>query len=125
MVDIDRRTRLNERVENTDPYPPTSRHKDSRYFKRRIQGLTAIEEVVEQETWVPPDIPISQNDLSTKVEAGEIGRLDLVALRVYNNEKLWWVIAFVNDIVDPFEEITAGRKLRYPPFETVASVVLA
>ncbi|MCG8434351.1 MAG: hypothetical protein MJA83_10005, partial [Gammaproteobacteria bacterium] len=106
-------------------YPPTSRHKNTRYFKRRIKGLQGFQEVIEQETWIPPEIPVTQNDLRTKVEPGEIGRLDLIALRVYNNSSLWWVIAFVNDIVDPFEEATAGRELRYPPFETVASTVLA
>lgn len=125
MVDIDRRTRINEEVENVDPYPATSRYRNTRYFKRRVRGLNGFEEVVEQETWVPPEIEPSQDDLSTTVEAGEIGRLDLVALRVYNNASLWWVIAFANDIIDPFEETTSGRVLRYPPFETVASAVLA
>jgi len=110
-----------EEVDNRDEYVATSRYRNSRYFQRKIPG---VGQRIEPETWMPPEIPLSDDDLYTKVRAGEEGRLDLIALRVYRLEGLWWVIAFANDIIDPFEEVTVERVLRYPPFDTVATRVL-
>lgn len=109
-------------VDNRDEFVPSSRYKNAKYFRRTIPN---IGQRLEPETWTPPSIPVSDNDLFTEIQAGEVGRLDLVASRVYRLEGLWWVIAFANDIIDPFEEATVGRKLRYPPFETVATAVLS
>lgn len=116
-----KRQLLNEEVDNRDTFPATSRYKGHRYFKREIRRNVLR---VEPETWQPPDIEPSATDLQTQVKPGEEGRLDLVARRVYGNEQLWWVIAFINDIIDPFNEVTVGRKLRFPPFDIVATNVL-
>lgn len=109
-------------VDNRDEFISTSRYKNTKYYRRTIPN---IGQVIEPETWVPPEIPKTANDLYTKVKPGEEGRLDLIAFRVYRLEGLWWVIAFMNDIIDPFEEVTVNRELRYPPFETVATQVLS
>lgn len=123
-VPIPRRSKVlpSDEVENRDRYPATSRYKNAKYFKR---VLPSIGKRIEPETWVPPGISPSPSDLSTEIRSGEEGRLDLVSQRVYNIDSLWWVIAYVNDIIDPFEEATVGRRLRYPPFDVVASLVLA
>ena len=104
------------------PRAPSSRYKNARFYQRRIKGIGSR---IEPESWVPPDIKPSEDDLVTEVGAGEIGRLDLVSLRVYGLDSLWWVIAYINDIVDPFEEVVSGMTLRYPPFSEVAAKVLA
>ncbi len=122
MPEIDVRDRINEEVDNRDPYPATSRYKNARYFQRLIKG-TGVR--IEPEIWVPPEIPRTSRDLFTKVQAGEEGRLDLVALRVYRIGALWWVIAFSNDIIDPFTETTVNKILRYPSFDVVSATVLA
>lgn len=123
-VPIRRRSSLinSTEVDNRDEFVPTSRYKDARYFQRTLPDIGRR---IEPETWTPPSIPRSDNDLYTKVFAGEEGRLDLIALRVYRLEGLWWVIAFANDIIDPFEEVTVNRELRYPPFDTVATTILS
>ena len=107
-------------VENRDPYPPTSRYKSSKYYQRTIPGIGRF---IESESWTPPDLKPEVTDLFTKVQPGEEGRLDLVALRVYNLSALWWVIAYVNNIIDPFN-VAVDTVLRYPPFDKVATRVL-
>jgi hypothetical protein len=112
----------NTEVKNSDEYPASSRYRSTRYFQRDIPEVGTF---VEPETWSPPNIKPSSSDLFTKVQSGEEGRLDLVAARVYKMQQLWWVIAFINDIIDPFEEVTVGKILRYPPFDVVSSKVLS
>lgn len=123
-VPVRRRTSFinSTEVDNRDEYVPTSRYKNTKYFRRTIPN---IGQQLEPETWNPPSISQSADDLFTKVQPGEEGRLDLISYRVYRLEELWWVIAFVNDIIDPFEDIVVDRKLRYPRFEVVATLVLS
>lgn len=111
-----------EEIDNRDQYPATSRYKGSRYFNRKSYGVPST---VEPETWSPPEILPSPNDRFTTVKAGEVGRLDLISARVYGTDKLWWVIAYINDIIDPIEGTYVNRELRYPPFDTVASQILS
>lgn len=44
----------------------------------------------------------------------EIGCLDMLALRYYMNERLFWVIALFNNIIDPVSDMYAGQVLRIP-----------
>lgn len=108
-------------VVNHDRFPASSRYKNARYYQRSIPGIGLR---IEPETWTPPVISQHVDDLQTKVAPGEEGRLDLIALRVYRLESLWWVLAYANDIIDPFEEVTVDRVLTYPTFERVASTIL-
>ena len=122
MANVERDVTLtSQQVNNSDRYPATSRYKSARYFQRNIPGVGMF---VEPETWTPPAIKPSPNDYFTLVGSGEAGRLDLVAARVYRMEQLWWVIAYVNNIIDPFTEVVAGMTLRYPRFSDVVSKVL-
>lgn len=117
----ERKPILVKEVDNKDSYSSTSRYKSHRYFERDIPGIGTR---TEPETWRPRAIPTRGDDLFTEVGAGEVGRLDLVSLRVYKTGSLWWVIAFANKIIDPFSEVTSGLVLRYPTFENVVSTLL-
>lgn len=108
-------------VDNRDLYPPTSRYKATKYFQRNIPG---IGQFIEPETWNPPKITPSDKDLFTKILPGEEGRLDLVSLRVYKLDQLWWVIAYLNNMIDPIADATVGKVLRYAPFSVVATKIL-
>ncbi|MCI4435958.1 MAG: baseplate wedge protein 53 [Ignisphaera sp.] len=44
-----------------------------------------------------------------KVPAKFGGRPDLIALDVYQDAALWWVVLWANDIVDPFARPAAGE----------------
>lgn len=113
---------INLEVENNEGYPSTSRYKDDRFFKRTIKGIGIR---VETDPWTPPSIEPDATDLVTKVKAGEEGRLDLISARVYRTDSLWWLLAYFNDIEDPFEEVAAGMEIRYPNFDRVAANVLS
>jgi hypothetical protein len=48
---------------------------------------------------------------------GMEGRPDLIANKIYGTPHLWWVILAANDIIDPFEELLAGKKIKLPIIE--------
>ena len=48
-------------------------------------------------------------------------QLDGIAFKYYNNSKLWWLIADVNLIFNPFELIT-GNKLIIPNLNVLTKV---
>jgi hypothetical protein len=109
-------------VENLDQYSAVSRYKNIRYYRRDVPG---VGQRVEHGLWEPPPLPGDTSEyLYTQVYPGEESRLDIVSARVYRIEGLWWYIAYANNMIDPFEEVTVDLKLRYPSFEWVAANVL-
>jgi len=73
--------------------------------------------------WEPIVFPVSEDDTVYKVTQTDLGRLDVIAYRYYNDPNLWWVIAHVNKIEDIFEEILPGTKLRIPSYSTVRLIL--
>jgi len=64
-------------------------------------------------------------DLGTMIHSGttdyiitqaDTGRLDIVATKVYGYASLWWIIAYANNISDPFSDVFVkdGRILKIP-----------
>lgn len=43
-----------------------------------------------------------------------IGRLDLISHQAYNTPELWWLLAYVNGIINPMEDMYTGQKLIIP-----------
>ena len=68
-------------------------------------------------------LPYSESDTYHTVVSGEEYRLDLIAYRVYQSTFLWWAIALVNDIKNPFTAPEVGDVLRIPSPTTVLSVL--
>ena len=65
--------------------------------------------------WNPPFTYTPQpGDKIHTVHAGETGRLDLIAYDYYGDVRLWWVIAHVNRILHPINEITPNVQLVIP-----------
>ena len=48
------------------------------------------------------------------IPAGFVGRPDLISNSVYGTPDYWWVICAANRIVDPFEQLTAGKQIKIP-----------
>ena len=48
------------------------------------------------------------------VPAGYEGRPDLISYQAYGIVDYWWVICAANNIIDPFEQLIAGKQLRIP-----------
>lgn len=56
-----------------------------------------------------------------RVPAGVDTRLDLISQRFYGVPDLWWVIALVNNIVDPLAGAAVGQNIRIPAKSRLAS----
>lgn len=37
---------------------------------------------------------------------------DNIAYKFYENERLWWIIALTNDVINPFEELISASKIK-------------
>lgn len=93
----------------------------SRY--RKIKTLKDKDGNYYLATLYPEDmyIPESDTDSWHQVTAGEEGRLDLIAYLYYNTPDLYWVIAYANDIDDPFD-VKAGTILRIPSIQSLYGI---
>lgn len=89
---------------------------DSRY--RNLKLLTDSDGRTFYETRKNIRIRETTRDQVHQISVGEEGRLDLIAYQYYKNPTLWWVIAYFNNIIDPFE-VPAGTVLKIPSKESV------
>ena len=51
------------------------------------------------------------------------GRPDLIALDVYQDAALWWVILWANNIVDPFTRPVAGEVINIISIQSLQSLL--
>ncbi len=73
------------------------------------------EEHVFFDIWEPPiEFNPQPGDSVHVVTAGETGHLDLIAFDYYGNERLWWIIAKVNKLLYPQNEVVPGLQLVIP-----------
>lgn len=69
---------------------------------------------------IPADIPLRDSDLYVVTQLGD--RLDLLADKYYNDARLWWIIAYANNIHDAPIGLEEGQTLRIPTeFLTILS----
>jgi hypothetical protein len=59
-----------------------------------------------------PKIKPSDNDIYVISESTD--RLDILALKYYNDKSLWWIIATANNLNDASYSIEPGKQLRIP-----------
>lgn len=69
----------------------------------------------------PPILPDPSDTLYQVTQMGE-RRLDLISHLHYGTPELWWVIALVNDLIDPMAGVAAGVELRIPIRERLSSL---
>ena len=48
------------------------------------------------------------------VPVGMDGRPDLISYDVYGTTSYWWLVCASNNIIDPFEELKAGKTIKLP-----------
>lgn len=60
------------------------------------------------------------SDVRYEVPTQFVGRMDLLANYFYSTPLLWWVIASVNNILDPLSAPAAGAVIRIPTRERLA-----
>jgi len=64
-------------------------------------------------------IPDATDTIFTVTQASE-SRFDLISDAFYGTPHLWWVIARVNNILDPLLGVAAGTTLRIPTRERMS-----
>lgn len=57
------------------------------------------------------------------VGPSEVGRLDNIAKTEYGDKSLWWVLAHVNNIAHPMDDLFPGQQLIVPLLEDVIASV--
>lgn len=63
------------------------------------------------------------SDVMVKVLQAWESRLDLLSVEMYGTPHLWWAIAELNHVIDPFTEITAGKELRIARRERLLNLI--
>jgi hypothetical protein len=65
-------------------------------------------------------LPDATDDLYTVPDAG-VNRLDAISNQFYGTPALWWVIARVNNVLDPLFGVALNSQIRIPTKARLAS----
>jgi hypothetical protein len=95
----------------------------SRYNKIRL--LLNDESIPIQETWDKPNIQLDATDAYFEVTEEYAYRPDLISLKYYGTEQLYWIIGIANNMEDAFAQTYVGAKLRIPNRDYVFNSLLA
>lgn len=93
--------------------------KSSRY----VSGGVTESSSTALEWWQRATIPTDTSDFYYTVEHTLEGRLDLIANKFLGEPRLWWVIAMLNNILDPHNEIRTGTVLLIPTAERAKNLL--
>ena len=99
------------------PLGPASRYKDTAYIRARNSTYYNL--------WQRPEELSRMRTTASRVRTvtdAQVGRLDLISFHEYDTVDLWWIIAAVNDIIDPRTDMHAGQRLLIPDFSLVAAL---
>lgn len=88
-------------------------NKSSRYVHG---GKTEVGELG-LEWWEKRNLSVDSTDTSFVVDTFHANRLDLIASIFYGEPRWWWVLAQINNILDPMQEVVEGRILFIPTRE--------
>ena len=92
----------------------TSRYSLYSPTKRSFRN-TPVVDITSSESW--SNIVEALSDLPSRVAiipAGMDGRPDLLSFKLYGTPDYWWLICAANKIIDPFEQLTAGKQIIIP-----------
>jgi hypothetical protein len=74
-----------------------------------------IREVISTPEWVNFIDSITTGPARVAViSAGMEGRPDLISNSSYGTPDYWWLICAANNIIDPFEQLVAGKQIKVP-----------
>lgn len=68
-----------------------------------------------------PSVVADNTDELWVVPGAGVPRLDLLANDFYGTPALWWVLASVNNILDPLVSVPAGTAIRVPTKDRLAA----
>jgi len=68
-----------------------------------------------------PAVVAADSDELWVVPSAGVPRLDLLANDFYGTPQLWWVLASVNNILDPLVSVPEGTSIRVPTKERLSA----
>lgn len=73
--------------------------------------------------WIrPTEIAQMVASASTyRLAQSDVGRLDIIAYKTLGDSKLWWIIAALNQIIEPISEMVPGTVILIPDQTAVMS----
>lgn len=89
--------------------PTTNRFRLTRLHEDEVRGRRRLRWGI----WNRPKIDMTQYYVY-ELQERDIGRLDRVAYEFYGKEELWWAIASVNNIKNPFSDVVPGAQILVP-----------
>lgn len=92
---------------------------------RYVSGGTTEVNKTAIEWWERSVLKTDPTDFQYVVEKQFEGRLDWITA-VYlgeQNIRYWWVVAMLNNILDPYTEVTTGRIIRIPTKERLQNML--
>lgn len=105
---------------------------ESRWRQSRL-AFDPTRRVIRWQQWTIPETRLKrlgnaaiegQDFTRHSVGPGEIGRLDLIAFRYYEEVNFWWAIAEANDIQNPLTEMYPGQQLLIPRREDIVEALI-
>jgi len=95
---------------------------DSKHSRYNLGGITEEGEIG-FEWWERLKLSTDPTDRVYIVKAGPFaGRLDRISTAFYGTSRLWWIIAQVNNILDPEFEVVPGRVIYVPSNERARAI---
>lgn len=73
--------------------------------------------------WVRPSgvNMLLENATKRTITQYDVGRLDKMAYDAYQSQSLWWVIALVNNYINPITDMVVGKTVIVPKYDRVLS----
>lgn len=109
--------------DRADAYMRIDRGQHDRFRRTRVYADELIQAGTRRYgTWRAPTIP---TDTATRhtVTSADVGHMDAIAKKYYNDERLWWVIAWVNRIKNPITDMVVGQQLLIPELAEIAPAI--
>lgn len=92
-------------------------------FKTHSDLLGGVKEFIDPSPLGNFRIDESSDDWYHEVSLTDQHALDYIAYKFYGDESYWWILAIVNDVIDPLTEPSIGDVIRIPNFSNVLSAL--
>lgn len=76
--------------------------------------------------WNPPIIPVKETDKTFQIGQETAFRPDIISYRFYGTPLLSWVLAYANDVSNPWDRTTGfvpGLVIRVPDITTIVAAL--
>lgn len=90
---------------------------------RYVSGGTTEVNSRALEWWERLNLVPASDDVVYVVEKSMVGRLDLISALFLDEPRHWWIIAMLNNILDPALEVKEGIILRVPSRQRVQTIL--